>query len=114
METITIIAILAFAILNLILFFKIWGMTNDVSRIADYVQRIANRTNADSKPKTTIGQEATTSTANPMPSKEEETTSTTKPAPVKEEDEVSAGKVAVIVFVVVIFLLIVFAYAQNY
>lgn len=68
METITIIAIasIAFAVLNLILFFKVWGMTNNV-------ERIANGTNSG----TTLSEEVATST--------------TKPLPNKAEDEVSAA-----------------------
>lgn len=37
MEEFIIIVSLIFGILNLILFFKIWGMTNDVKRIANKV-----------------------------------------------------------------------------
>lgn len=99
MEIVAFIAIILFAVLNLILFFKVWGMTNDVSRIADYVQRIANRTISDSKPKTPIGQEATTSTANPMPIKEEATTSTEDP---NKDSEVSPAQWFFIAFVVII------------
>lgn len=108
METLAFIAIILFAVLNLILFFKVWGMTNDVSRIADHVQRIANSTTSDSKPKTTIGQEATISTANPMPSKEEGTTFTEEQ---NKDSSVSPAQWFVIAFVVVIMVVLFYLYA---
>ena len=37
------VVILALAILNIILFIKIWKMTNDVSRISDNIERLADK-----------------------------------------------------------------------
>lgn len=42
MQTILIVAV-AFGVLNLILFFKIWGMTNDVKRICRHTEIIAQK-----------------------------------------------------------------------
>lgn len=39
MATLTTLVLFVFGILNLILFFKIWGMTNDVSVIKEYIVR---------------------------------------------------------------------------
>lgn len=113
MEISALIAIIL-AVLNLILFFKVWGMTNDVSRIADYVQRIANRTSEDSKPKTTIGQETTTSTANPMPSKEEETTLTEDPN--KDDDTAmdSGAKFALIALALAVIFFVLLGIGLSY
>lgn len=41
MEALIIILYIVFAVLGLILFFKVWGMTNNVKRIADLVDYLA-------------------------------------------------------------------------
>lgn len=50
MEIITTIILIVFAILQIILFFKIWGMTNDVAELKYY---FLNKTRFDDKSKLT-------------------------------------------------------------
>ena len=45
------IIILIFGILQIILFFKLWGMTNNVIRIKEYIERMDKRTSNNWKSK---------------------------------------------------------------
>jgi hypothetical protein len=45
MELFITILVAVFGILQIILFFKLWGMTNNVARIKEYVGRIDERAN---------------------------------------------------------------------
>lgn len=98
MEIVAFIAIILFAVLNFVLFFKVWGMTNDVSKIADYVLRIANRTNSDSTEQAPTNEKIITSTAAPTPNRNTGITSTEDP---NKDSQVSPVQWVVIVLVVV-------------
>lgn len=49
MELITGLIIVVFGVLQIILFFKIWGMTNDVKRMAYYLERMSDTFNRNNK-----------------------------------------------------------------
>lgn len=102
METISLIVIIVFAVLNIILFFKVWGMTNNVERIANHVERIASRAISESKAQNPITQDASTSTASPI-SSEEGTTLTEDP---NKDSEVSPAQWIVIGIVVVVLVVL--------
>lgn len=100
MEALIIILSLAFLLLNVILFFKIWGMTNDVAAIRQLLQ------NNNLQPKEAQGTAG--SNANPQAQPVQISSEEIEKEQERKRDNIIAAVVAII-FVFGIALLIIFA-----